>query len=125
MDTVKAMSSDDSPLEGYVKDIVALTPKAAAKFKEACDAEKKPYELRLGVRGGGCAGLEYYLDFKDKDYPFDNQYEQYEIKIFIDQNSSMHLEGSILKYVSSLQGGGFKFENPHATKNCGCGKSFG
>lgn len=125
MEEVKAHSPDDVPLEEYLDDIVALTPKAAQKFKEACDAEKKPYELRLGVRGGGCAGLQYVLEYNDRAFEFDNKSEQYGIKIFIDPNSSMHLEGSILKYETSLNGGGFKFENKHATKSCGCGSSFG
>ncbi|MDP3733701.1 MAG: iron-sulfur cluster assembly accessory protein [Nanoarchaeota archaeon] len=125
MEEVKALSGDDNPVEEYLEDIVALTPKAAAKFKEACDAEKKSYELRLGVRGGGCAGLQYVLEFNDRKFEFDNTFEQYGVTIFIDPNSSMHLEGSILRYVTSLNGGGFKFENKHATKSCGCGSSFG
>lgn len=115
------MSIDETVEE---EPIVTLTPAAAKEFKDACDAEKKAYELRLGVRGGGCAGMEYFLDFNEKTNEYDNVFEQYGIKIYIDPLSTNHLEGSTLDYVNGLLESGFKFNNPHATRSCGCGSSF-
>ena len=110
-----------------LESVIKLTPKAAEMFKEICDEENppKPYNLLLGLRGGGCAGFQYVLDFageKPKEELF--YAEQEGIKIYIDQISAMHLEGTVIDYAQGLMGSGFKFINPNA-KTCGCGNSFG
>ena len=80
--------------------------------------------LRVGVKGGGCSGLSYSLNFvedvSEDDYlvRFDN------VKVIIDGFSATFLDGTTLDYVETLQGAGFKFENPNAKRTCGCGSSF-
>lgn len=79
--------------------------------------------LRVGVRGGGCAGLQFALDFsymRDGDYVMDFD----GLQVYCDPVSMMHLEGTTVDYVTGLMGAGFKFDNPHATRTCGCGSSF-
>lgn len=108
---------------------VTLTERAAKAVKDALKAEfgdNHDYALRVGIRGGGCAGFQYTLDF-EKDNPKSDDYigEQHGVKLYIDPMSIMHLEGTILDYETSLQSMGFKFNNPHASTKCGCGMSFG
>lgn len=79
--------------------------------------------LRVGIRGGGCAGFEYVLDFSNKK---DNDIVSIHdgVIVYIDEISAMHLEGTTLDYIIGLSGTGFKFINPHAQTTCGCGNSF-
>jgi iron-sulfur cluster assembly protein len=81
--------------------------------------------IRVGVRGGGCAGFSYVLDFSDKPNPGDFSYKIQELRVYVDPMSAMHLDGTTIDYVMGLMGSGFKFNNPHAKKTCGCGSSFG
>ena len=105
---------------------ISITSVALEAIKDAlANEELRPTEsLRVGLRGGGCAGFEYVLDFtppRKHDYvmEFDT------IQVYIDPVSAMHLKGTSIDYVTSLMGSGFKFINPNATKTCGCGSSFG
>lgn len=105
---------------------ISFTTQAAQAAEDAFLAEKMeaPNGLRVGLRGGGCAGFQYVLDFtgpNDNDFVMDLG----KIKVYIDPVSAMHLEGTTIDYVTSLMGMGFKFINPNATKTCGCGSSFG
>ncbi len=79
--------------------------------------------LRVAVKGGGCAGYQYSLDFSNK---LDTDFEiiQDGLKIYVDPISSMFLEGTIIDYTIGLSGTGFKFSNPNAKTTCGCGSSF-
>ena len=105
---------------------ISFTTEAARAAEDAFLAEKMeaPNGLRVGLRGGGCAGFQYVLDFTE---PNENDFVMNvgKIKVYIDPVSAMHLEGTTIDFVTSLMGMGFKFINPNATKTCGCGSSFG
>ena len=80
--------------------------------------------LRVGVKGGGCSGLSYSLNFVEDVSEDDYLVQIEDVKIIIDGFSATFLGGTILDYVETLQGAGFKFENPNAKRTCGCGSSF-
>ena len=80
--------------------------------------------LRIGVVGGGCSGLSYKLDFQNEPLPDDKVLEKEGVRLFVDPKSSVFINGLILDYSGGLNGTGFTFKNPNATKSCGCGTSF-
>ena len=85
--------------------------------------EKKAY-VRVGVKSGGCSGLSYNLDFDSKMLDNDKLFEHNEIKLLVDKKSYLYLIGTTLNYSGGLNGKGFVFENPNASRTCGCGESF-
>jgi iron-sulfur cluster assembly accessory protein len=105
---------------------VTLTPKAAEMVKitreqEGIDAS---HGLRIAVRGGGCSGFEYALDFEKEARENDWVYDQSGLTIYIDAVSARYLQGTSIDYVLGMAGAGFKFNNPNVTGTCGCGSSF-
>jgi iron-sulfur cluster assembly protein len=106
--------------------MVSLTAGAVKEVKRMLQ-EQHPGEhdigLRLGVKGGGCSGLSYALNF-DRKHESDNEFVFEGIRVFVDPKSYLYLDGTSLDYVDTLQGKGFKFINPNAAKSCGCGESF-
>ncbi|MBI2208443.1 iron-sulfur cluster assembly accessory protein [Candidatus Woesearchaeota archaeon] len=100
-----------------------VTDKAARKIKELIKQEKKK-GLRISVVPGGCSGFKYGMELSDDELEEDVVIEEKGIKIFLDKASMAKLDGSNVDFVDSLQGAGFKIENPNATKSCGCGNSF-
>lgn len=89
--------------------------------QEGMDAS---YGLRVAVRGGGCSGFEYALDFEQEPRDNDTILEFDGLKVFIDMVSSRYLDGTEIDYVKGIMGAGFKFNNPKAVGTCGCGSSF-
>lgn len=104
--------------------MITLTPKAVNEAKRLlAEKEEKNLGLRVGVKGGGCSGLSYSLNF-DVRHEGDNIFEFEGTHVFVDPKSLLYLEGMALDFSDSLEGRGFKFINPNATKTCGCGESF-
>lgn len=86
----------------------------------------KPFEdyIRVGVKSGGCSGLEYVLKFDNEKTDSDQIFEDNGINIIVDKKSVLYLAGTILDFSAGLNGKGFVFNNPNANRTCGCGESF-
>jgi len=82
------------------------------------------YNIRVAVNGGGCSGLMYDLKFDNQINPADQIFEDKGIKIVVDRKSFLYLVGTELEYTGGLNGKGFVFNNPNASRTCGCGESF-
>jgi len=111
------IASDENPIH--------LTPSAVAAVKNAIKQEGQEGDsLRVSVVGGGCSGYQYNLDFEKESRMTDLVLEFDGVKILVDPVSAGYLKGTVIDYVSGLQGTGFKFNNPNAKRTCGCGSSF-
>jgi iron-sulfur cluster assembly protein len=105
--------------------MISVTPKAVQKIREAFAREGvQGGGLRLGVLGGGCSGLSYQFKYDAKPRPTDKVFEFEDVQVYVDPKSMLYLDGMTLDYKESLMYSGFAFENPNATKSCGCGTSF-
>jgi iron-sulfur cluster assembly protein len=82
------------------------------------------HHLRVGVKGGGCSGLSYVMDFDDALDSTDEVINLDQLKVVIDRKSVLYLYGTELQYSSGLNGKGFQWVNPNASRTCGCGESF-
>ena len=80
--------------------------------------------IRVGVKSGGCSGLEYVLIFDNKKEEGDQVFEDNGIKVIVEKKSILYLAGTVLEYSGGLNGKGFIFNNPNASRTCGCGESF-
>ena len=80
--------------------------------------------VRVGVKGGGCSGLMYQLDFDHEMKDDDQVFEDNGVKVVVDKKSFLYLVGTELRYSGGLNGKGFEFHNPNANRTCGCGESF-
>jgi iron-sulfur cluster assembly accessory protein len=105
--------------------MLSLTEVAAGKVKEIMSQQNpSPTALRVAVVGGGCSGFSYHMAFDNQENPSDNVYEYEGVKVFVDQMSEMYLDGVQIDYIETLEGAGFKFNNPNVKSTCGCGSSF-
>lgn len=106
---------------------ITLTEKAAAQVAKVKAENKIPesHGLRLGVKGGGCSGLSYVLGFDEAPKDTDKVFTVHNITVYIDPKSLFYLSGTVLDFSDGLNGKGFVFNNPQASKTCGCGSSFG
>jgi iron-sulfur cluster assembly protein len=105
--------------------MVQLTETAIVKVKEILDTqEPKPSGLRISVVGGGCSGFSYSMAFENAPGMLDKTYSFDGLNVFVDQASMLYLDGAQVDYVESLEGSGFKFNNPNVKSTCGCGSSF-
>lgn len=105
--------------------MITVTEIAAEKIREVMAKEEKPgLGLRVYVEGGGCAGMQYGLIFENEKKDGDEVQEQNGFNIIVDRFSAPYLTGITIDYVTSLQGAGFKIDNPNSSGSCGCGQSF-
>lgn len=106
--------------------MITVTEKAKSKALSLMQAENKPANafIRVGVEGGGCSGLTYMLVFDTELKPEDKVFEDKGIKIVCDRKSFLYLVGTELDFSDGLNGKGFQFNNPNASRTCGCGESF-
>jgi iron-sulfur cluster assembly protein len=107
--------------------MIQITAKAAAKIRGLLEKEGVSTEtggLRIGVQGGGCSGLSYAMRLETQARDRDKVIEAHGARVFIDPKSFLYLHETILDYREELMRRGFVFENPLATRTCGCGSSF-
>ena len=104
--------------------LTKIAAKEISRIMEEQGYDKKEKFLRLGMKGGGCAGFTYVLDFCDTRDEFDLEYEEEGIKLVIDKKSDFFMQGVTIDFNTTLLDRGFKFINPQATSTCGCGVSF-
>ena len=105
---------------------VTLTTKAVDMVKITREQEgiEESVGLRIAVRGGGCSGFEYALDFEKEPRDDDLRYLQGDLEVIVDPISARYLKGTQIDYSLGMTGAGFKFINPNAVGTCGCGSSF-
>src|SRR5450432_240957 len=104
---------------------VMLTPTAISKVREIMTQQNPvPTGLRVGVVGGGCSGFSYSMSFENAPGMMDKTFDMDGLKVYVDATSVMYLNVCIVDYVETLEGAGFKFENPNVKSTCGCGSSF-
>jgi iron-sulfur cluster assembly protein len=109
------------------EEIFTVTENAVNKIKDLMSEDStitSEHFLRVGVKGGGCSGLSYDLAFDNETKDGDHIFESKGIEIHIDKKSFLYLFGTELNYSDGLNGKGFEFINPNASRTCGCGESF-
>ncbi len=106
--------------------MLQVTDKAKERLIRLKQDEGHPdsHNLRVSVRGGGCSGLMYDLNFDGQISESDKVFEDKGIKILVDKKSLLYLLGTVLDFSDGLNGKGFQFVNPNASRTCGCGESF-
>ena len=114
------------PNKPQLNEEIKLTEKAAQEIKRIKETNNIPesHALRLGVKGGGCSGFSYVLGFDSEMKKGDQVFELHGIKVYVDPKSLFYISGTELDFSDGLNGKGFVFNNPKATKTCGCGSSF-
>lgn len=108
-------------------DDIKVTAKAIQEIHKIKEQNNIPgtYGLRIGVKGGGCSGFSYTLGFDAESRDNDTVLHVQDIRVYVDKKSLFYLMGIELDFTDGLNGRGFTFHNPNATKTCGCGSSFG
>lgn len=127
MEPTSTPSTSETPgASGLAGASISLTPKAITMAKSRFQKRGTPdAALRLGVRGGGCSGFNYVIEFSD-DPPRerDRVFEFDGVRVYVDKKSLVYLAGSVLDWENTLMQQGFKFKNPQESTSCGCGHSF-
>ncbi|HSR50152.1 MAG TPA: iron-sulfur cluster assembly accessory protein [Acidobacteriota bacterium] len=105
---------------------VNVSESAAHRIREGLNKEGLPESggMRLGVKGGGCAGLNYVMRFEEEQKPSDAVFEAHGARVFIDMKSLLFLKGMTLDWAGDFMQQGFQFQNPNAQETCSCGMSF-
>lgn len=107
------------------QDTLSLTELAAQQVKELLAKRGTPeHGLRVGVRGGGCSGNSYFMEYCEAPGEQDVVFDTHGVKLVVDRRSLMLLGGTEIDFVSGLMGSGFKFNNPNVRHSCACGESF-
>ena len=107
--------------------VLHVSPKAAAQIREQTEkrsATQPTAGIRVGVKGGGCSGMSYVIEFCEAPRAKDKVIELDGAKVIVDPKSLIYLNGTTLDYVETFQQRGFKFQNPQQRSECGCGESF-
>lgn len=106
--------------------MISISEKAMKKIRQLKTEAQldDSYFLRVGVVGGGCSGLSYKLDFDNETQPNDQVFESEGVKLVTDLKSFLYLCDTTLEFSDGLNGKGFHFSNPNASRTCGCGESF-
>ncbi len=106
--------------------LVTISAKALAQLKVLRKEEghQEDHGIRVSVKGGGCSGLSYDLNFDTAEQPGDHVFEQEGVKVFVGAKSLLYLVGTQLDFTDGLNGKGFAFNNPNASRTCACGESF-
>lgn len=106
--------------------MITITEKAKGKIDELMVESQMDttYFLRVSVKGGGCSGLTYNMDFDNEEQTGDQFFEDKGVRIALDMKSFLYLAGTELDFSDGLNGKGFNFNNPNASRSCGCGESF-
>ncbi len=106
--------------------MLQLSENAITKVNEIISQqEPKPQALRVSVVGGGCSGFQYSMAFENNKMPLDKEFSfEGGLKVFVDQASLLYLDNVKIDYIETMEGAGFKFDNPNVTSTCGCGSSF-
>lgn len=108
--------------------MIAITENAARQARQMMEQNdidpNSNYGLRLGIKSGGCSGLNYVLDIVDAPNDNDRVFEQHGVKLYCDPKSYLYLNGTEVDYHESTMESGFRFTNPNAKRSCGCGTSF-
>ena len=105
--------------------MISVTPVASTKVREIMAQQSPaPNALRVAVVGGGCSGFQYHMAFETQTNDSDNVYDFSGLRVLVDQMSEMYLDGVEIDYIETLEGAGFKFNNPNVKSTCGCGSSF-
>ena len=125
----KRMKKEQSTIEqaqNEFKDAqIFVSKKAVTRLKAVMSSEgKSDYYLRMSVDSGGCSGMNYKMDFDEKQNAYDKVFEQNGLKVICDLKSWLYLKNITIDYSDDMLNGGFKIENPNAERTCGCGTSF-
>jgi iron-sulfur cluster assembly protein len=113
-------------MENVVESAITVSESAKEFIGQLIQDQNKPADsfVRVGVKGGGCSGLTYQMDFDNEMKPTDQVFEDKGVKIVVDMKSLLYLYGTQLDYSGGLNGKGLHFNNPNATRTCSCGESF-
>jgi iron-sulfur cluster assembly protein len=104
---------------------VEIAPEAIVQMRRLLERKGEASSfVRIGVKGGGCSGMEYVIKLDDKRTSYDIELDLDGLLVVCDAKSAIYLRGSTLVYTGNLIGGGFAFQNPNAQRTCGCGTSF-
>ncbi|MGK0290101.1 MAG: iron-sulfur cluster assembly protein [bacterium] len=106
--------------------MISLTENAAKEVRKVVEENKlsETTGIRIGIKGGGCAGFTYVFDFDDNSGEFDEVYDSEGLRVIVDRKSLLYIDGTVIDFNNGLTDRGFKFKNPKADSACGCGTSF-
>lgn len=105
--------------------VLTVTTSAVTVIRNLLSERDIPnHALRVFVSGGGCSGMQYGMAFEEVARDYDRVVEVDGVRLLVDPNSLMYLQGATIDYIDSLMGGGFRIDNPNAVSSCGCGHSF-
>ena len=105
--------------------MITVTPEAATHMRRMLEKKSwETYGLRFGIRDGGCSGFSYILEFQPEPTDADTVIEQHGVRVFVDPEHQVHVQGSVIAWKDEIMETGFDIRNPNAKRACGCGSSF-